>query len=48
MALKELCVPFGAGVGERPETEGLHPSVAAELLLSVGILTGWVGSQKSD
>jgi tetratricopeptide (TPR) repeat protein len=34
-----------AGVGERPITEGLHPSVAAEVLLTVGILTGWIGSK---
>jgi tetratricopeptide (TPR) repeat protein len=33
------------GVGERPEIEGLHPMVAAEVLLCVGILTGWIGSQ---
>lgn len=32
-----------AGVGERPKTEGLHPSVAAEVLLSVGVLTSWIG-----
>jgi len=34
-----------AGVGERPKTEGLHPSVAAEVLFCVGILTGWIGSR---
>lgn len=33
------------GVGKRPETKGLHPSVAAEVLLCVGTLTGWIGSQ---
>ena len=33
------------GVGERPRIEGLHPSVAADVLLSVGTLTGWIGSQ---
>jgi tetratricopeptide (TPR) repeat protein len=33
------------GVGSRPETSGLHPSVAAEVLLCVGILTGWIGSR---
>ena len=33
------------GVGERPETDSLHPSVAAEVLLCVGILTGWIGSK---
>ncbi len=33
------------GIGSRPETEALHPSVAAEVLLCVGILTGWIGSR---
>lgn len=33
------------GVGTRPEMTGLHPSVAAEVLLCVGILTGWIGSR---
>lgn len=33
------------GVGKRPDTQGLHPSVAAEVMLSVGMLTGWIGSQ---
>jgi tetratricopeptide (TPR) repeat protein len=37
--------PLWGGVGERPELEGLHPSVAAEVLLRVGILTGWIGSK---
>ncbi|MGH9930186.1 MAG: helix-turn-helix domain-containing protein [Pyrinomonadaceae bacterium] len=33
------------GVGQRPETKGLHAPVAAEALLCVGILTGWIGSK---
>src|SRR5688572_27826406 len=33
------------GVGERPSLEGLHVSVAAEVQLCVGILTGWIGSK---
>jgi len=37
--------PLWRRAGERPETNGLHPSVAAEVLLSVGILTGWSGSR---
>lgn len=37
--------PLWSGVGERPQTDGLHPSVAAEVLLCVGILTGWIGSK---
>jgi tetratricopeptide (TPR) repeat protein len=34
-----------SGVGVRPETKGLHASVEAEVLLCVGILTGWIGSR---
>lgn len=37
--------PLWQRLGERPETRGLDPSVAAEVLLTVGILTGWVGSR---
>jgi tetratricopeptide (TPR) repeat protein len=33
------------GVGERPKTTKLHVSVEAEVLLCVGILTGWIGSR---
>jgi tetratricopeptide (TPR) repeat protein len=33
------------GVGNRPDIAGLHPSVAAEVLLCVGVLTGWIGSR---
>ena len=33
------------GLGVRPELEGLHPSVGAEVLLCMGILTGWIGSK---
>src|SRR6266545_1029588 len=32
-------------VAERPETKGLYPSIAAEVLLCVGILTRWIGSR---
>jgi tetratricopeptide (TPR) repeat protein len=34
-----------SGVGERPQTEGLHPSVSAEVALTAGILTSWIGSR---
>jgi tetratricopeptide (TPR) repeat protein len=37
--------PVWRRVGERPEIKGLHPSVAAEVLLCVGILTRWIGSR---
>jgi tetratricopeptide (TPR) repeat protein len=33
------------GIGSRPETAALHPSVVAEVLPCVGILTGWIGSR---
>ena len=33
------------GVGERPKTAGLDPSVEAEVWLCVGILTSWIGSR---
>lgn len=37
--------PLWRGVGKRPTLEGLHPLVVAEVLLCVGTLTGWIGSQ---
>lgn len=33
------------GIGQRPELGSLHASVAAEVLLCVGILTSWIGSK---
>jgi tetratricopeptide (TPR) repeat protein len=39
---------FWKGFGERPETSELQPSVAAEVLLCVGILTGWIGSRNEN
>lgn len=36
---------FWRGVGERPNLKGLHAAVAAEVLLCVGVLTGWIGSK---
>jgi len=41
----EVMRPLWNGVGEYPEIEGLHPTVAAEVLLCAGILTGWLGSK---
>lgn len=32
-------------IGEHPAIEGLHGEVAAEVLLTVGILTSWIGSK---
>ena len=37
--------PLWKRVGERPKITGLEPSVAAEVLLCVGILTSWIGSK---
>jgi tetratricopeptide (TPR) repeat protein len=42
---QEALRPFWQGVGTRPNTEGLHPSIAAEVLFCAGVLTGFVGSQ---
>jgi tetratricopeptide (TPR) repeat protein len=41
---RDLMGRLWRGVGEAPDIEGLHPSVAAEVLMCVGILTGWIGS----
>jgi tetratricopeptide (TPR) repeat protein len=32
-------------IGEHPRTEGLELSIAAEVLLRVGVLTGWIGNK---
>lgn len=37
--------PFWLGVGQRPQTKGLYASVAAELVLCVGILSCWISSK---
>jgi tetratricopeptide (TPR) repeat protein len=37
--------PIWSTVGERPVVKGLHASVVAEVLLTVGILTRWLGSR---
>jgi len=42
---QEVIRPLWRRIGERPDLTGLYPSVAAEVLLSVGILTGWIGSK---
>jgi tetratricopeptide (TPR) repeat protein len=34
------------GVGVRPETGGLEPLAAGEVLLRAGVLSGWVGSSR--
>jgi tetratricopeptide (TPR) repeat protein len=42
---QETMRPLWRRVGERPVIDGLDPSVAAEVLLCVGILTSWIGSK---
>lgn len=42
---QEAMRPLWIGFGERPETKGLYSSVTAEVLLCVGILTGWIGNK---
>lgn len=37
--------PLWQGFGKRPKTEGLYPTVCAEVLLTVGIVTGWIGGR---
>ena len=43
-ALEVMC-PLWNGLGAHPDIEGLHPTVAAEVLLCTGILTGWLGGR---
>jgi tetratricopeptide (TPR) repeat protein len=38
-------LPLWKGIGERPDVDGLHPSVSAEVLLCVGILICWVSNK---
>lgn len=42
---QDVMRPLWKRVGTRPNTEGLHPSVAAEVLFCTGVLTGWIGSK---
>ena len=42
---KDVMRPVWKRLGERPNTHGLYPSVAAEVLLCTGILTCWIGSK---
>lgn len=44
--IREVMHPLWSRVGDRPEISGLHASVSAEVLLCVGILTGWIGSKE--
>ena len=44
--VREVMRPLWKHVGERPDVKNLYPSVAAEVLISVGVLTGWIGSKE--
>ncbi len=43
-AARHALVDLWRRIGERPKIEGLGPRMAAEALLRVGSLTGWIGS----
>jgi tetratricopeptide (TPR) repeat protein len=42
---QEAMRPIWKDLLQRPQTKNLHPSVAAEVLFCVGILTCWIGSK---
>lgn len=44
--IREVMRPLWSRVGDRPEITGLHAPVSAEVLLCVGIFTGWIGSKE--
>ena len=44
--IRKVMLPLWSRVGTHPEIKRLHPSVSAEVLLCVGILTGWLGSKE--
>jgi len=45
-AAREAMFPIWNGIiGSQPNTKGLHDTVVAEVLLTTGILTGWLGSR---
>jgi len=43
---RKAMAPLWGRVGEPPNSVELHPSVAAEVFLCAGILTGWIGSKE--
>jgi tetratricopeptide (TPR) repeat protein len=45
-AAREAMFPIWDGtIGSRPNIKGLHETVVAQVLLTTGILTGWLGSR---
>jgi tetratricopeptide (TPR) repeat protein len=45
-AAREAMGELWQGIGHRPALEGLNQATAAEVLLRVGVLTGWLGCVK--
>ena len=43
---RQVMLPLWKNVGDEPDVKGLDTSVAAEVLLCVGILTSWIGSRE--
>jgi tetratricopeptide (TPR) repeat protein len=43
-AASEAMVELWQGIGARPELEGLDEDTKAQVLLRIGVLTGWIGS----
>lgn len=41
----EVMFPLWKGIGHRPNTKGLSDAVAAEVFLTTGILTRWIGNR---
>lgn len=44
-ATLEAMFPLWKGIGSRPNTQGLTDTIAAEVLLTTGILTRWLGNR---
>src|SRR5712675_1544031 len=43
-AASEAMAELWRGIGARPELEGLDEDTKTQVLLRVGVLTGWIGS----
>jgi len=41
----EVMFPLWKGIGHRPDTKGLSDAVSAEVFLTAGILTRWIGNR---
>src|SRR5215203_1523647 len=41
----EIMLPLWKGIGSRPSTKGLSDAIAAEVFLTTGILTRWIGNR---